>query len=513
MSAGFSCDLDEAALTRLAEVLVCLVKTGDCIALYGDLGAGKTTFARAFVRAALRDRATDVPSPTFALQQSYAAARFPLLHADLYRLTSADEVEETGLLEAMERSVTLIEWPERAPGLLPPDRFEVHLSEGTSSQRRAVRVTGYGHAAPRAQRLGEIDDFLRSALGDTPDARIDYMQGDASTRAYARIASSTASFVLMDAPRQGDGPVLVSGRTYSQIAHLAEDVRPFVAIGAALHAGGLSAPKIVAADLDRGLLLLEDLGDAVYGDEIKRGADRSVLTAAAVDALLHLRQTGLPAQMPLPDGTMYSLPRRDRAAFDIEIDLLLDWYWPAVKGAPPPDPVRQEFRALWAPVIDRLLALPPGIFLRDYHSPNLLWLPDRVPPVRRAGMIDFQDALAEHWSFDLVSLLQDARVDVPAALEHREFDRYCAAVAAREPAFDRIAFAAAYADFGAQRNTRLIGLWARLLKRDGKANYLQHLPRTWAYLERNLAHPQLAAVKSWFDRHFPADVRKSMPMA
>ena len=513
MSISLSHDLDEAGLVRLAEVLVCLVKVGDCIALHGDLGAGKTTFARAFVRATLDDRAADVPSPTFALQQSYVTARFPLLHADLYRLTSADEVEETGLLETMERSVTLIEWPERAPDLLPRDRFEVFLSEGSSIDRRAVRVTGVGYAAPRAHRLGEIDDFLRAALAASADTHVSYMQGDASTRAYARITLPTQSFVLMDAPRLGDGPVLASGQTYSQIAHLAEDVRPFVAIGAALHAAGLSAPIIIASDLERGLLLLEDLGDAVYGEDIKRGADQSLLTATAVDALLHLRQTGLPQLLPLPDRTSYSLPRRDRAAFEIEIDLLLDWYWPSVKAAPPTAAIRDEFRQLWVPVIDRLLALPSGVFLRDYHSPNLLWLPDRLPLVRRAGIIDFQDALAEHWSFDLVSLLQDARVDVPAALERREFDRYCATITAREPGFDAAAFAAAYADFGAQRNTRLTGLWARLLRRDGKANYLQHLPRTWAYLERNLAHPHLAEIKAWFDRHFPADVRKSVPKA
>jgi N-acetylmuramate 1-kinase len=513
MSVPITRTYDEAGLVRLAELLVCLSRPGDCITLHGDLGAGKSTFARAFVRASLGDDAAEVPSPTFSIQQSYRAARFDIVHADLYRLTSSEEAEETGLVEAMDRSVSLIEWPDRAASLLPAERIEVHLDGGASEALRSVKVIGLGQAAARAQRLIEIDTFLDAIPQLQTLYRIQYMQGDASTRAYARLIAPSVSFVLMDAPRQSDGPVLEGGRTYSQIAQLAEDVRPFVAVGQALVARGLSAPAVVAADLGKGLLLLEDLGTRVYGDEIRGGTDQQVLTAAAVDALLHLRRTGLPSPMLLPDGTAYTLPRRDRAAFEIEIDLLLDWYWPSVKPEPLTAEIRAEFRSLWTPVIDRLLALPKGVFLRDFHSPNLLWLPDRTPPVRRVGIIDFQDALAEHWSFDLVSLLQDARVDVTRQIEAEELDYYCARAAEQEPGFDAPAFRAAYADFGAQRNTRLIGLWARLLRRDGKANYLQHLPRTWDYLERNLAHPRLTGVKSWFDHHFPLDVRKSVPKA
>jgi N-acetylmuramate 1-kinase len=219
-----------------------------------------------------------------------------------------------------------------------------------------------------------------------------------------------------------------------------------------------------------------------------------------------LRAVPVPASLPLPDGTHYRLPRRDREAFAIEIELLLDWYWPALKGEPASQDVRAEFGALWAPVLDRLLALPGGWFLRDYHSPNLIWLPERQGHAR-VGIIDFQDALHEHYAFDLVSLLQDARVTVPEALEAELFAYYCAEIARRGPAFDRAAFAAAYADFGAQRNTRLLGLWARLLKRDGKPQYLQHIPRTWGYLARDLRAPGLGALQAWYDRHFPADVR------
>jgi hypothetical protein len=214
----------------------------------------------------------------------------------------------------------------------------------------------------------------------------------------------------------------------------------------------------------------------------------------------------VPKRLPLPDGTGYSLPRRDRAAFEIEIELLLDWLWPELKGEPAPQAVRAEFRAVWRPVLDRLLALPGGWFLRDYHSPNLIWLPEREG-VARVGILDFQDALNEHFAFDLVALLQDARVDVPEELERELCDYYCGQVAAREPGFDRTRFAEAYADFGVQRNTRLLGLWARLLRRDGKPHYLQHLPRTWGYLARNLRKVTLAPLADWYQRHFPMSVR------
>jgi aminoglycoside/choline kinase family phosphotransferase len=247
---------------------------------------------------------------------------------------------------------------------------------------------------------------------------------------------------------------------------------------------------------------VEDLDDRLYGRAVAAGASQAELWRAAVDALVHLRGVPVPAKLGLPDGSTFVLPRRDRAAFEIEIDLLLDWLWPELKGGPAPESIRTEFRDLWAPVIDRLLTLPGGWFLRDYHSPNLVWMPERTG-LARVGILDFQDALNEHFAFDLVSLLQDARVDVPEALERELLGYYCAQVAAREPGFDSEAFAAAYADFGAQRNTRLLGLWARLMRRDGKPHYLQHYPRTWEYLARNLRYVTLAPLAAWYERHFP----------
>jgi hypothetical protein len=315
----------------------------------------------------------------------------------------------------------------------------------------------------------------------------------------------------MDAPRQPDGPPIRDGKPYSQIAHLAEDMaRAFVAISRPLRAAGLSAPEVLAHDLAHGLLLVEDLGDRLFGPEIGAGAPQAEMWQAAVDVLVHLRQVPVPAALPLPDGTTYSLPRRDRAAFEIEIDLLLDWLWPELHGASAPEEVRAGFQAVWRPVLDRLLALPGGWLLRDYHSPNLIWLPQRSG-LARVGILDFQDAVNEHWAFDLVSLLQDARVEVSQALESELLSHYCAVVRKSEPRFDEAEFIFAYNAFGAQRNTKILGIFARLARRDGKPQYLAHVPRIWSYLERNLRHAALSSLAAWYDRHFPASLRGRLP--
>jgi aminoglycoside/choline kinase family phosphotransferase len=447
-----------------------------------------------------------VPSPTFSLQQVYDTGRIPIAHFDFYRLGSGADLAELGFDEALARHLVVVEWPQRAPGLSPPDRLEVQLVEASRPDRRAISVSAHGSWSARLARLDDLDGFLTVSTGAAsrvPEARlIRFLQGDASTRAYARLLHDDGtSTVLMDCPRMADGPPVRDGRSYSRIAHLAEDVRPFVAIAAFLQGAGVTVPGVLAHDLARGFLLLEDLGDRTFGRAIAEDLDcQRGVWGAAVDLLVHLRSVPVPDSLPLPDGTSFTLPRFDRAALEIEVELLLDWYWPYANGTPADDAIRAEFRTLWSPLIDRLLRLPPSLFLRDFHSPNLFWLPEREG-LRRVGVIDFQDALVGHCAFDAAALLQDARVDVPAALERDLLARYADRASAADAAFDEAAFRSAYALFGAQRNTRLIGLWVRLWRRDGKPGYMAHMPRTLDYLRRNLAHPDLHALKGWYERY------------
>jgi tRNA threonylcarbamoyl adenosine modification protein YjeE len=503
--------LDEPALERLAELVAFTVRAGDLIALTGDLGAGKSTFARAFIRAVSAEPGLDVPSPTFTLVQTYETQRLSVAHFDLYRLTDAAEIEELGLAEALVKGAALVEWPERAGPRLVGCRLDIELTETPGNPHtRDVTLTADLDWVPRFARLIDIRAFLISA-GHAHD-RISYLQGDASPRRYARLLSSEGTQkILMDWPQQPDGPPIRDGRPYSKIAHLAEGVRPFVAIQTILHDAGFSAPTIAARDLDTGLLVIEDFGDGVFGALVRNGGDQAELWRAGVATLAALRGVTAPAAMPLSDGSIVRLPRYDREALGIETELLLDWYWPALHGTPAPAAVRAEYAALWEVIFARLETLPHGLTLRDYHSPNLLWLPDRVAP-RNVGLIDFQDAQLGPHAYDLVSLLQDARVDVDAALEADLLDHYCELAAASQPTFDAHSFRWSYAALGAQRNSKILGIFARLAHRDGKPAYLAHIPRIWRYVDRCLVHPELAELSAWYARAFPPSVR-SKPIA
>jgi N-acetylmuramate 1-kinase len=501
-------DLDEAAVGRFAGLLALDLKPGDTIALHGDLGAGKTTLARALIRAYTGEAELEVVSPTFSLVQSYDGKRGRIDHYDLYRLKEPGEAEEIGLSDDGGDVIRIIEWPERvgAPGA--GNRLDIHIHDKLRPSTRTLDLAPTGTFTARLERLLAARAFIAHA--DCSDADIVYLQGDASTRRYARLVRADgSSAILMDAPRQPDGPVVRDGMPYSRIAHLAEDVRPFVAIDRALRGAGLSAPAILAEDLDGGFLLLEDLGDRVYGRETDGGAHQAELWTAALDMLVAFRKASLPMTMPAsphaPAAGTHTLAPLDATILGIEVALLPDWHWPELMGTAMPADVRFEYEALWRPVIDLLLAAPTGWILRDVHSPNLLWLPERQS-IARVGIIDFQDAIAGPWAHDVMSLLQDARVDVPEDLEIELLARYCRRMSAL-PGFDEALFRTTYAAYGALRATRLLGLFVRLLRRDGKPDYLAHIPRNWRYLERNLRHPALQPLENWFAHHFPPDLR------
>jgi N-acetylmuramate 1-kinase len=491
---------NELATRRLAIDISSILKPGDLVTLSGDLGAGKTAFARALIRHLAADDTLDVPSPTFTLVQTYTLPRFTVVHADLYRVGHPGELAELGVDDDAGNSVVLLEWPDRAGDVLPPDRLDIALTltaQGGPNQRHA-ELTGYGSFAARLERLAIIRQFLADqGLGDAPR---EHVQGDASTRAYERITHEGRKFVLMNAPRRPDGPPVRGGLPYSAIAHLAEDVRPFVAMSRGLRDRGLSAPHVYAANLADGLLLLEDLGAeaVVAGDPPTPMEERY---AAAVDVLVALHTQKLPDTLSIAPGLDHHLPLYDIDAFLIEAELLLDWYIPH-RGGALSNTARSDFTALWRAALKSAYDKPPTWVLRDYHSPNLLWLPDREG-IARVGVLDFQDAMLGPAPYDLVSLLQDARVDVPDQMEITLLGRYAKARLAADKDFQTNPFVQLYVTLGAQRATKILGIFARLDRRDGKPQYLRHLPRIWRYLRRSLIHPALDDLKAWYDTNVP----------
>lgn len=491
---------DQAATELLAGELAPLFAAGDFVSLGGGLGAGKSTFARALIRALCADPALEVPSPTFTLMQSYEGLRFPIVHADLYRVSGPDELAGLGWEEAGEGALMLVEWAERA-GTLPQDRLDIALEfAGDSGEGRLITITPHGAMAGRIALARAIHEVIEAA--SLSGASRQHIQGDASTRAYERLAGPHAgdSAILMIAPKRPDGPPVRHGKPYSQIARLAEDVKPFVAMARGLRERGFSAPDIYAADLEAGLLVLEDFGSEGV---VAEGAPIPERYLEAMAALAALHQLDLPATLPVTEGISHTIPRYDIEALTMECELLPEWYLPHMGNTTLSASARNGFVDIWTRTLAPVLARPLTWTLRDYHSPNLIWLPGHTG-IRQVGMLDFQDCVLGPPAYDVVSLSQDARIDVPDDLELRLLGAYVRLRRAAEESFDVATFAADYAVMGAQRATKILGIFARLNARDGKPQYLRHLPRIERNVRRCLMHPALSELRAWYLVHIPA---------
>ena len=320
-------------------------------------------------------------------------------------------------------------------------------------------------------RESQIREFLqRSGWGD---ARRWPMADDASPRRYARLVGPRGQAVLMDAPPD------------------VEDVRPFVRVARHLICVGLSAPIILEADITRGFLLLEDLGDDLYSRILDRGAEESLLYRVAIEALAQLHKAPVPEDIPA-----YS---DDLLLF--ELSLLTDWFMPLAGLAISPAG-RADFLALWRDLLPLARRVPQRMVLRDYHADNLLWLPAR-DGVARVGQLDFQDAVVGPVTYDIVSLLEDVRRSVcPQTVEMCKA-RYLDLMPHIEPD----AFATSATIMTAQRNLKIAGIFSRLLVRDGKATYQRFMPRTWALVTDSLADRQLTPLAAWLDRWIPRQLR------
>ena len=495
---------DASATEALGAQLSLFARPGDIITLSGDLGAGKTTLAWAVIRAMAPDAGTfEVPSPTFTLVQSYDFTRLDVSHYDFYRLSEEAEALELGFPGLSDAGIALVEWPDRASGLLPAEHLEICIEDNNDPGRIAT-LTGTGSWAFRLGRMTEIAEFL--ATHGYGECKRTFLQGDASARRYERLGSNPP-VILMDSPAQTDGPPVRDGKPYSQIAHLAEDVSAFAGVASGLEHAGLSAPGILAADYGKGMLIIEDLGDMVFGSMLNDPeTDMSEPYRAAVDVLCHLAVQDLGAEIQIGSGVSHRIPPYDADALEIEAELLLDWLWPAIYGGEAPAERRAEYLAIWRELWPVLEPHNPVWVLRNYHSPNLIWLPEREG-LKRAGIIDFQDAVLGHPAYDLASLLQDARVDVPAEREAELLDYYCETRSAKQSDFDEKSFRQAYGVLAAQRNSKILGIFMRLKNRDGKPGYLKHIPRLSAYLDRTLSAPHLAELSAWYDTWVPTENR------
>lgn len=509
---------NEAATLRCAAWLAQLVEAGWLIFLQGDLGAGKTAFARGLIRAKCGAK-TQVPSPSFTLVQPYDEAVPPILHSDFYRLAEAQEIDELGIIDALDTHCCLIEWSERAADLLPPPAVIVHLSlaelpdntqlaENTpENMPRHITISAGEDIIAALQAARARDTQLGGFLADTDwrQAERAALAGDASSRRYERLHLGARSAVLMDWAKGPDGPPIYDGKPYSAVVHLAEAMPAYCRMVDWLRAHDLAAPEILARDEENGFALMEDFGDRHLANDAT--LDRPIFYAEAVANLLHLHQSPAADFLPVYDGQVQA----------VEASLFTDWYCPAQHLDVSPEAAK-DWQARWQKLGDALVQdylpdndaspLSAGGFvngkvtvLRDYHSVNLIWRQNAQSRFR-VGLIDVQDALAGHPAYDLSSLLCDARIDVDAATRAHWLAAYrVARFGDDEAAADK--FDAAFAIATVQRNAKIAGIFNRLAVRDSKPGYLRHLPRVLAYMRSYLSHPSLAPIADWLDINAP----------
>ncbi len=355
-----------------------------------------------------------------------------------------------------------------------------------------------------SKREADIQNFLKAAKWDA--ATRSAVPGDASSRRYERLTLNGKKAVLMDAPKGVETPSEPEGASvkdrkalgYNAVARIAgNNPEAFAVISSELSKRGFSAPRIIAADLDKGFMLLEDLGDGLYARviEIDPSLERE-LYEAAIDTLAAIYRSSFPSQSEF-GGKSWRIREYDSAALLAEADLFLDWYAKDL-GGDISSAARAEWNAIWTALFETLDAHAPGLALRDFHAENVFWLPERQA-TERVGLIDFQDGLFAHPAYDLVSLIEDARRDVSPDLAGPLTKRFCKKAGLKYGS----KFKTAYAVMGAQRNAKILGIFIRLAERDKKPQYRDLIPRVAAHFQKNLEDPKCADLKAWVAKNVP----------
>ena len=315
----------------------------------------------------------------------------------------------------------------------------------------------------------------------------------------------------MDQPQGAEAPTAPANASpderkalgYNAVARLAgADCARFVAAANYLSGLGLSAPDIYAADAPNGFVLMEDLGADLFTDSLAKGVAEPSLYEGAAEVLARLHAETAPAVLP-PDKPLHAY---DETALMAEVDLLTEWFFPVGLGRSATGDEVAEFHSLWREALAPVLGTRPVFVHRDYHAQNLMWMPQRTGAAR-VGLIDFQDGVAGSPAYDMISLVEDARRDVSPEIGRLTLSHYLNKMGEQGTPVDESTFGLEMALYAAQRNTKIVGIFARLFRRDGKARYLDLLPRVWSYLNTDLNHPALSRLKSWYDRTIPFAAR------
>ena len=485
------CPTPEATEKLAADIAPYLLPS-DVIGLEGYLGAGKSHFARALIRA-LGSKQKHLPSPTFTLIQIYDDTRMPVAHADFYRLSAPEEADELSLEPFLKHGLTLIEWPENAPHLIPENALRLCFDDDGHGRKITLKAPDSW-----AKRFGLFAAECRRA--STEKGRLNYLESttgkrgqlvtpvsdDASFRTYWRVRGEDGCRILMDAPP----PI--------------EDLPRFVEIGKFLESVGIHSPHVYHVDGKKGYAMIEDMGKHTFFDAMAEGADMRTLYEKAVDVLIHLANN---TQGPVEHYT--------EAQFLDEASVFCDWYMPVTNGHATHTADRQQFRNIMAGFYQTVMAAPHTTMLKDYHCQNLMLLgdpkkvtnksgkPEIIENIADVGVLDFQDAKIGPVTYDLASLLYDVRFDVPEYLHDVLIDRLLAGL---DQKIDRPTFMTALRLIQLQNLLRIAGVFSRLAFRDGKKHYLNFMPRLWHHFDKLIAAtPEAQPLVTFLNKKTPCN--------
>lgn len=487
---------DESATGRLAEQVGRYCSTGDMVRLVGDMGMGKSVFARGVLRG-LGSTQEFMPSPTFTLMQTYDDTRVPTIHVDCYRINDPSEMAAVDVTPWLEHGVVIVEWPEQGGDWFPfdkPDMFEhsimevdnpgvltVEFAETETGQRR---LTFYANAS-WLRRMALIEPSLMRE--HTLQGRQMFLAecglrahvptpvgGDASFRSFWRLYTPEGARVVMDVPP----PV--------------EDLKAWVDVAGQLKTLGVRVPEVYAADVKKGYALIEDFGTESLVSKLQSQQDVLPWYQCAVDVLIHLAHAG---HHPLPSYT--------RADMWSEAARFLDWYLPQATGCAVHTADRKLWQSAWQPLFDVIERMPLTTMLWDYNASNIMLLGDEPnEPLKDVGLIDFQDARTGPCCYDLAMLLDDARCSVPEDMKKILIRRF---VDGMDDSVDLEAFHEGYRAASMLRLFKIIGGFSRLALRDGKTHYLDNLSRCWQMVDGYLEYPEFSEVKQFLTRNLPAE--------
>ena len=470
-------------LDAFVKYITPIFEKGDLLALNGEIGSGKTTLTKHLINYLTATRIDEINSPTFNLCQTYSNEDLIISHYDFYRLDYLQEIEELDINDSIKNNFTIIEWANKFSSILPKDHIEIQIDN--KSDKREYKILFHGEYAKKIAGHKNRLSFLSNS--NLNIKKITNMRGDASKRKYYRVNDGTETFVLMDALEDSINKTATS-----------KTITDFIIFRQYLEDIGLRVPKIYEFDIQKQLILEEDLGLTTY-DELYSKLSFQDLINPAIESLLILVHSNYKNINDL-DGKAFKPQNFDEKVFINESKIFIDYYWPYVKNSICPEEEKYEFLSIIEKIYSDL-STDKTLVLRDYHSPNLHYLQNEKGH-KKCALIDFQDALLGHPLYDLVSLAQDARFTISEDQERYIIDTFKDKFLFNDFQLSKSSFNEQYKILAIQRSLKILGIFARLSLLEGKNNYIIHMPRVLNYIRRSMDCSLLNNLTHWLKINF-----------